>query len=51
MTGKLAVENVADDDETLSAVVPEITDEYGEGAFGQLAPSVPGTIARDVPVM
>jgi len=49
--GKPAVENVADVEEILSAVVPVITDEYGEGAFGQLAPSVPGTIERVVPVI
>ena len=49
--GKPAVENVADVEERLSAVVPVITEEYGDGAFGQLAPSVPGTIARFVPVI
>ena len=49
--GKPAVDNVADVEETSPAVVPVIIDEYGEGAFGQLAPSVPGTIARFVPVM
>jgi hypothetical protein len=51
VTGKPAVERVADVEETLPAVVPAITDEYGDGAFGQLAPSVPATIQIDVPVM
>ena len=51
VTGKPAVESVADVEETLPAVVPVIIDEYGEGAFGQLAPSVPGTTASIVPVM
>ena len=45
------MENVADVEERLSAVVPVITEEYGDGAFGQLAPSVPGTIDRVVPVI
>ena len=51
LIGKPTVESIAEVEETLSAVVPVITAEYGEGAFGQLAPSVPGTIARFVPVM
>ena len=49
--GKPAVDNVADVEETLPAVVPVIIDEYGEGAFGQLAPSFGVFTTRDVSVM
>ena len=51
VTGLVAVENVADVEEILSAAVPVITDEYGEGAFGQLAPSFGAIRVKADPVI
>jgi hypothetical protein len=49
--GKPVVDNVADVEETSPAVVPVIIDEYGEGAFGQLAPSFGAIRVKSVPVI